>query len=128
MVGTPEFDPLIDSATVQAWNIINNNTSEANNQAPLNNQDVKTDVIKQPDDNEKQNQKFQEDLESALHKKLANDARNKPISSCESALKNLGDIDQDIVDRWTDEKTRSQYIRLLNDLSKVVEELKKHVA
>ena len=77
---------------------------------------------------EAKDDKFESQLESALHNKLANDARNKPITSCENALKNLGDIDQDIVNRWTDARTRMKYAQLLNDLSIVIEELKKHVS
>ena len=128
LVGTPAFDSLIDSATTQAWNITTDNMKNNEEPASSNNQESNQNVSALPNGGEKQNEKFHSELESALHDKQANDARNKPISSCESALKNLGEIDSDIVKRWTDAKTRAKYVKLLNDLSKVIEDLKKHVA
>ncbi len=127
LVGTPSFGSLITTASDKAEKILNGEdvadeptkvVAENLNEQPVPKEKTK-DVI---DD------KFENQLESALHNKLANDARNKPITLCEYALRNLGDIDQDIVNRWTDAITRMKYAQLLNDLSAVIEELKKHVS
>ena len=125
LVGTPSFASLITTATQKAEKILNGEEIiDEPKPAPVNPSDPPKEVVEE----DKKDDSFQSELESALHDKLASDARNKPITSCESALKNLGEIDQDIVNRWTDTKTKQRYARLLDDIAKVIEELKKHVS
>lgn len=124
LVGTPAFASLIESASLNAEKILNGEYHVEEVEIDADAQPVS----KQEKKSEDKNDKFQSELESALHDKLASDARNKPITSCESALKSLGEIDKDIVSRWTDEKTKRKYADLLNDLSLVIEELKQHVS
>ncbi len=131
LIGTPAFSSLISSASAKAEKILNGEDFTADTSEPAKPVETQKPEITEKieeEKNESNDDKFQTELKSALHDKLANDARNKPIKSCENALKYLGDIDQDIVNRWTDLKTRKKYVQLLNDLSMVIEELKKHVS
>lgn len=127
LVGTPAFASLITTALAKAEKILNGEDVADEPLKPVVENPTEPSTPKEEAKVEKDD-KFESQLESALHDKLANDARNKPITSCENALKNLGDIDQDIVNRWTDARTRAKYAQLLNDLSVVIEELKKHVS
>ena len=55
-------------------------------------------------------------------------ALNKPITTCESVLKNLDTIDNSIVNLWKDSNLKSQYKKLLDDIIEKAEGLKKHVS
>ena len=131
LVGTPKFAELIITASKRADEILRgeplsqpldkpeSKTSSTSLNAVLNNERL---IL------EDTSNTFQSALDNALHDKSAADARNKPITACEAALKNLYEIDKDIVSRWTDSKTKDRYKDLLNDLSNIIEDLKQHVS
>lgn len=131
LVGTPKFAELINTASERADEILHgeplshyldkteNKMSPTSLNAVLNNERP---IL------EDTSNTFQSVLDNALHDKSAADARNKPITACEAALKNLNEIDKDIVGRWTDLKTKDRYKDLLNDLANIIEDLKQHVS
>ena len=122
LVGTPAFSPLIVKANEKAEKILDGESLDVF-ETPVEEVKDEPSIIE-----EHAGDSFEAELKEAIQTKTSNDARNKPLTCCENALKNLNDIDNDIVYRWTDDGTRRKYARLLEDISQLVEELKKHVS
>ena len=126
-VGSPDFAPLITKAVSDAENILNGEevTPESN---PVKPTTIGQDGSYNPQPSREVQSSLETQAQDVIAKKSNFDAKNKPIKCCEDALKNLGEIDQGLVDRWNDVAMTSKYKRLLNDLERTIERLKNHVS
>lgn len=126
-VGTPDFAPLITKAVSDAEKILNGEevTSESK---PVKPTAIGQDGSYNPQPAKEVQSSLETQAQDVIAKKSNFDAKNKPIKCCEDALKNLGEIDQGLVDRWNDVTMTSKYKRLLNDLERTIERLKNHVS
>lgn len=126
-VGSPDFAPLITKAVSDAEKILNGEevTPESN---PVKPTTIGQDGSYNPQPSREVQSSLETQAQDVIAKKSNFDAKNKPIKCCEDALKNLGEIDQGLVDRWNDVAMTAKYKRLLNDLERTIERLKNHVS
>lgn len=129
-VGTPDFASLIPEAISKAQMILEGKEVEysatVKQPTPVENP-IQSGVFN-AETVKKQTTSFESKALDVVNKKSTFDAKNKPIKCCEDALKNLYEIDTDLVNRWNDITMTSKYKRLLNDLERTIEDLKKHVS
>lgn len=126
-VGTPDFAPLIKKAVSDAEKILNGEEVTPESK-PVKPTTIGLDGSYNPQPAKEVQSSLETQAQDVIAKKSNFDAKNKPIKCCEDALKNLGEIDQGLVDRWNDVTMTSKYKRLLNDLERTIERLKNHVS
>jgi len=126
-VGTPDFAPLITKAVSDAEKILNGEKVTPESK-PVKPTTIGQDGSYNPQPAKEAQSSLETQAQDIIAKKSNFDAKNKPIKCCEDALKNLGEIDQGLVDRWNDVTMTSKYKRLLNDLERTIERLKNHVS
>lgn len=125
--GTPNFAPLITKAVSDAEKILNGEEVTPESK-PVKPTTIGKDGSYNPQPAKEVQSSLETQAQDVIAKKSNFDAKNKPIKCCEDALKNLGEIDQGLVDRWNDVTMTSKYKRLLNDLERTIERLKNHVS
>lgn len=126
-VGTPDFATLITKAISDAEKILNGEEVTPESK-PVKPTTIGQDGSYNPQLVKEVQSSLETQAQDVIAKKSNFDAKNKPIKCCEDALKNLGEIDQGLVDRWNDATMTSKYKRLLNDLERTIERLKNHVS
>ena len=126
-VGTPDFATLITKAISDAEKILNGEEVTPESK-PVKPTTIGQDGSYNPQLAKEVQSSLETQAQDVIAKKSNFDAKNKPIKCCEDALKNLGEIDQGLVDRWNDATMTSKYKRLLNDLERTIERLKNHVS
>lgn len=127
-VGTPDFGPLIEKATRDAEFILSGKEIPDEKIGVKPTSISASEIRRQEQEEEKPSGTSLETLaQKVVNKKNSFDAKNKPIKCCEDALKNLGEIDKELVNRWNDAVLTNKYKKLLNDLERTIENLKNHV-